>query len=431
MSQIPAAWTPSLATSGTDGSVEQVRQLVPCGTTMYAVGLFSSLKQGTGTYARSNAFSFSATTGAVTGWSPVVNGQVNTVALSADCSTAYLGGAFSSVNGTPATNIAAVSTTTGAVVRGFASSATAKVNTLVMAGSHLLVGGNFTAINGSTKRYMVSLSPTTGKDDGYVNLNISGKYVYTDQGGRPSGPNSTQAFNFAMSPDRRRLLVMGVFTSVGGQSRRQIFMLDLGTTSTAVDPWYSPEFNQNCYISEAFWLRDASWSPDGARVYIATTGYKPATNLDPTVRTGYRTSEPRGGLCDVAAAFPSTSVSTLTHSWVNYTGCDSLYSTAADASTAYFGGHERWASNPLQCDNNTSGTAVVAPGMVGLSPLNGSVTVNPTRGKGRGADDMVVTGAGLWIASDNGWNTSDCGKTSTGGPSHGHAGICFLPYTTP
>ena len=61
MSQIPAAWTPSLATSGTDGSVEQVRQLVPCGTTMYAVGLFSSLEQGAGTYARSNAFSFSAT----------------------------------------------------------------------------------------------------------------------------------------------------------------------------------------------------------------------------------------------------------------------------------------------------------------------------------------------------------------------------------
>ena len=123
-------------------------------------------------------------------------------------------------------------------------------------------------------------------------------------------------------------------------------------------------------------------------------------------------------------------MSTLTRSWVNYTGCDSLYSTAADASTVYFGGHERWASNPLQCDNNTSGTAVVAPGMVGLSPLNGSVTVNPTRGKGRGADDMVVTGAGLWIASDNGFNTADCGRTAPVAPSHGHAGICFLPYAT-
>jgi len=27
---------------------------------------------------------------------------------------------------------------------------------------------------------------------------------------------------------------------------------------------------------------------------------------------------------------------------VNYTGCDSLYSAAADASAAYFGGHERY-----------------------------------------------------------------------------------------
>ena len=201
VSQTPAVWTPSLATSGTDGSVEQVRQLVPCGTTMYAVGLFSSLKQGAGTYARSNAFSFSATTGAVTGWSPVVNGQVNSVALSADCSTAYLGGAFTAVNGTPATNIAAVSTATGAVVPGFASSATAKVNTLVMAGGHLLVGGNFTSINGSTKKYMVSLSPTTGRDDGYVNLGHL-RQVRLHRPGWPSepGPNSTQVFNFSPEP---------------------------------------------------------------------------------------------------------------------------------------------------------------------------------------------------------------------------------------
>ena len=242
--------------------------------------------------------------------------------------------------------------------------------------------------------------------------------------------NSTHVFNTALSPDKRKLLVMGVFTSVAGQPRRQIFMLNLGPTSTTVDPWYSPEFNQNCYVTQPFWLRDASWAPDGSRVYIATTGYKPATNLDPSVGTGYNTSEPRGGLCDAAAAFPSTSLSTLTHSWVNYTGCDSLYSTAADTSSVYVGGHERWASNPLQCDNNTTGTAVAAPGMVGLSPLNGSVTVNPTRGKGIGADDMVVTGAGLWIASDNGFNAADCGRTTTGTPSHDHAGICFLPYST-
>ncbi|MCW2909100.1 MAG: hypothetical protein JWL68_3889, partial [Actinomycetia bacterium] len=94
---------------------------------------------------------------------------------------------------------------------------------------------------------------------------------------------------------------------------------------------------------------------------------------------------------------------------------------AADASTAYFGGHERWASNPLGCDFQGPG-AIVAPGMEGLSPTTGALTFNPTRGRGKGADDMLITSAGLWIASDNLNNTNQCGGKS------GHAGICLLPY---
>jgi hypothetical protein len=36
---------------------------------------------------------------------------------------------------------------------------------------------------------------------------------------------------------------------------------------------------------------------------------------------------------------------------------------------------------------------------------------------------MIVTSAGLWIASDNDENSSQCGGV------FGHAGICFLPYS--
>ena len=35
---------------------------------------------------------------------------------------------------------------------------------------------------------------------------------------------------------------------------------------------------------------------------------------------------------------------------------------------------------------------------------------------------MLVTSAGLWIASDNLDGSDTCGGVS------GHAGICFLPY---
>jgi hypothetical protein len=422
VSQTPATWTPSIADSGTDGTVESIRQLVPCGTMMYAVGTFSTIKQNGTTYTRHNAFSFDATTGAVSAWNPNVTGSVvDSVALSADCSTAYLGGTFSAIGGVTVKNVASVSTATGLVNTTFAHSAGGRVAALVMSGNHLLTGGYFTSINGSTKKYMVSLSPTTGADDGYVNLNISGNYVYTDDGGNASSPNGTRVWNYAMSPDRTKLLVMGDFTSVGGLGRRQIFMLDLGATSATVDPWYSAEFDQNCATVEPFWLQDASWSPTGSTVYIATTGYKPANG------PGYFTWQPRAGLCDVAAAFPSTPSSNVTHLWVNYAGCDSLFSTAADASTVYIGGHERWANNPLGCDSAGAG-AVSAPGMAGLSPTNGMLSFNPTRDRGEGADDMLVTPAGLWIGSDNLAGSNACGKLASGAKATGHAGICFLPY---
>lgn len=411
---VPSNVMPVLASSGIDGTVEVVRQLVPCGGMMYAAGRFSSISQGGIPYTRYNVFSFNATTGAVSAtFVPTPNGYVNSIALSANCGTAYIGGSFTTVGGVVANHIAAVSASTGALISTFIHSANSEVEALLIHGNHLLVGGYFTAISGSTRRYLASLNPITGKDDGYVNANLSGHYVYTDAAGRPAAPNATRVFNFSRSPNFTKLLVIGDFTTAGNLGRRQIFMLDLGATTTWVDTWYSSEFLTNCDVGEPYWLQDASWSPDDQTIYVASTGYKPASGA------GYSTTGPRAGLCDAAAAFPATA-GPVSHKWINWTGCDSLYATAADSTTAYFGGHERWASNGAGCDAGGPGS-IAAPGMVGLSPVNGSVVFNPTRSRGHGADDMVVTFYGLWIASDNYLNSQNCAGQS------GHEGICFLP----
>src|SRR5262249_59926313 len=44
VSAVPAAGTPQLAPTGT--TTEQIRQLVACGGTVYAVGSFTSISQG-------------------------------------------------------------------------------------------------------------------------------------------------------------------------------------------------------------------------------------------------------------------------------------------------------------------------------------------------------------------------------------------------
>jgi hypothetical protein len=193
-------------------------------------------------------------------------------------------------------------------------------------------------------------------------------------------------------------------------------VLDLGPTTATTDAWHALELDQNCATVEPFYAKAASWSPDDQAIYVATTGYKPATG------PGFSTRDLRAGPCDAAIAFPATSAD-VSPLWTNYTGCDSLFSTVADSDTVYFGGHERWASNPAGCDHAGIG-AVTAPGMVGLSPTDGHVVYNPTHGRGKGADDMILSDEGLWVASDDAHDSKHCG----GGGNY--SGICLLPYGT-
>jgi len=408
----PASGTPRLA-SRPDGATEQVRQLVQCGKTMYAVGRFKDIRWNGRTYIRSNAFSFRATSPyTMSNWKPDVDGTVNSVAFDgSDCYSAYLGGSFSSVHGKTARNIAKVSTSTGKVRTGFARDANAAVETLVVHDGHVLAGGFFTSINGSGLNYYASLSHQTGLDDGYLNLGVSGHYKYSGV-----EENRTRVYNQQVSPSGYRLLAEGDFTSVGGVHREQIVMLRLGSTEATVTKWHSPEFDGHCSDSEPFYVREAAWAPDSRRIYLADTGDHPL---------GLSGGGKRYGLCDAAVAFPVTEKK-VRREWINYTGCDSLYSTAADSRTAYFGGHERWADNRHGC-NNMGPNAIDAQGMVGLSVSNGGVMWNPTRSQGLGADDMLVTSRGLWIASDNYMN-SDGSIADKCAHQTGHAGICFMPY---
>ena len=407
-STTPAYNTPQLASTGT---TEQVRQIAQCGNTMYAVGTFTALTQKGTTFPRNNVASFSASKPyTMTSWNPNVNGIVNGITFSPDCSTAYLGGKFTTVGGVAAKNLAAVSTST--VERSspaFGHSASGQVETLQYANGHILTGGYYTTVNNSgANPYMTSLNPTTGKDDGFIHLGISGNYQFPGVSSNPTRVYNQQLSNTGGTLD----LVEGDFTSVGGQPRQQMFMLDLSGPAATVTGWTSPELNTNCNYNESFYAQSAAWSADDSLIYVATTGYKP--NGTPAG------SYPRTGPCDAAIAYPSTQAS-VTHTWINYPGCDSLYAAAADSSTAYFAGHQRWSSNPNGCDFAGPG-AIAAPGIEGLSPATGVLTYNPTRGRGLGADDMLVTSAGLWIASDNLSGTSQCGTLSN------RAGICLLPY---
>jgi len=410
----PATGTPALATTGT---TEQIRQLVACNGVMYAVGTFTSISQGGHTFTRHNIFSFrQAAPYTITSWAPNVNGTVNSIQLTGDCRHAFIGGNFSQAGGSSAHNIAYIRTYNNTMVQDWAHSANGQVDTLLRTGgNHLLVGGKFTAINGSSKKYYVSLNLSNGRDDGYLNLNISGHYVYPGV-----GFNSTEVYNQQLSPDGAHVLAEGTFTMVQGNARQQIFMLNL-STSANVSTWYSNEFNGFCATKHPFYVKAAAWAPDMSNVYIASTGKAPFN---------WNNTFPLTGLCDVVAAFPGARHGGLSHEWINYTGCDSLYSVAADSTTVYVGGHQRWANNQNGCNNAGQG-AIPAPGLGGFTAgaSGGTLRKNSagtaglySRDRGLGADQIYRTSAGIWIASDNQGGSDTCGGVS------GLAGICFLPY---
>jgi hypothetical protein len=390
VASVPASWTPYLVSSNST-----IRQLVPHGNVMYAVGTFSEVADSSGhTFARHDAFAFDATTGAVLPWRPHVYGGVYSAAVSADGSAVYLAGTFTQINKISVARLAKVSAATGYVDKTFHARANAMVSALLMHKGRLLAGGRFTSIGGARRDAMASLDPTTGAATSYLRLHIGGQVVN-------GGP--TRVIKLVRSHGGGRLLAMGNFTTVAGHARQQIFMVNLGSTSASLNSWYSPLFSQTCKFPQ--YVRAAAWTPDDTKVAVADTGNKGASPL-----------------CDAAALFPASGTSAAPL-WINRTGCDSLFSTAASDTTVFVAGHERWADNAKGCDYAGPG-AVSRPGLGAIDSVHGLATSwNPTRSRGRGADQMLFTSRGLWIASDNFYGATLCGGLY-------HPGLCFFPYTS-
>ena len=89
-----------------------------------------------------------------------VSGTVSALALTN--SGLLIGGLFTSVSGSSATNIAMVDPTTGARVTSWSATANAEVKALALDGQRVFVGGLFTTLNGRTRRGLGALSVDSG-----------------------------------------------------------------------------------------------------------------------------------------------------------------------------------------------------------------------------------------------------------------------------
>jgi hypothetical protein len=386
VSENPANQTPNVASGA-------VYKFVQLGGLMYAGGTFSSVSTAPGvspggTFTRHNLVAFNPTTGVIAAFAPNVAGEV--WALATDGTSLYVGGSFTSVNGVARRGLAKLNPATGAVDTAFnAGFASGRVTDAAVVGGRLLVAGTFPG-------KLRALNLASGANTGYVNVGISGTVAGN------AGP--TEVYRFAVNPAGTRLVGVGNFTTVGGQTRWRAFMLTLGATAT-VNPWWYPPLQNMCAAdSLPDYMRDVDFSPDGSWFAVVATGFVPQA----------------GGvgrdLCDATARFETGVANPTRPTWINYTGGDTLHSVAATDAAVYVQGHQRWLDNP-QGRNSAGPGAVSRPGIGAIDPTSGlALPWNPTKDRGVGGKDLYVTSQGLWVGSDT---------THIGGETH--ARIALMP----
>ncbi|MCU1361929.1 MAG: domain containing protein, partial [Ilumatobacteraceae bacterium] len=360
-------------------SIWQVGNTIIIGGTFTQVA--NATQNGGQVYSRSYLAAFDATTGLInTNFAPVLSSYVTTVIPAADGTSIYIGGDFNTVNGVNRRKLARINLSNGALVTTFnASGINGVVRDLRLVGSDLYLSGLFSTVGGQTRTQMATVNPTTGAVTTKLNIAVSGLH----NGG------VSNVIKMEVTPAGDKLMVVGNFTSVGGQARDQIAMLDLTTTPVTLSPWYTTWFTATCSSSFDSYMRDLDISEDGTYAVVTTTG-------------AYKAN----AACDSDSRFEiNNTSSTNTPTWTNYTGGDTSYAVEIHSGVAYIGGHMRWGNNPGSADSAGQG-AVPRQGMMALDVKTGlPFSWNPGRDRGVGLFDYFVTSAGLWAGSDTDrWN---------------------------
>ncbi|MER6944007.1 hypothetical protein ABT294_08290 [Nonomuraea sp. NPDC000554] len=359
-----------------------VNAIALVGGTVVVGGSFSEVADSarTTTYARDNLFAYDLATGQVLpDFAPDLDGAVYGLA-SGDGGSVYAGGDFSGA-------LTRLSLADGSPVAGFAPDVSGgTVTSLARQGSRLYAGGDFTR----PRTALARLDATTGAADPGFAIT-------------PGAPLTPRVKVNALAVSRDRLLVDGSFTTLGGRSRPQVGLIDIGGATAKVAGWRTEAYVPACMGTFPSYVRGLDFAPDSSYFVVVTTG------------------GPKGGarLCDSAARFETYATSQqVKPTWVNKTGGDSLYSVAVTGAAVYVGGHQRWLDNPQGHDSAGPG-AVPREGIGAIHPRTGkALSWNPGRERGIGVKAFLAHNGGLLVGSDT---------TRLGREYHARIGMFPLP----
>lgn len=178
------------------------------GTTVYVGGTFTTVRDqaGASVATRTNLAAFDATTGRLrTTFRADANGTVR--ALATDGTRLFVGGSFTTVNGTTRNRLAAVDLVTGAVVTAFRAEVTSHVYALATYPGNLVVGGSFSTIGGQARSRLAIVATDTGAVRPFA----------------PTFDNTVVTVDATTTGDR--IVVGGNFATVNGVARTRAVVL--------------------------------------------------------------------------------------------------------------------------------------------------------------------------------------------------------------
>ncbi len=428
--QSPVTWTPNVSAGTTIGQST-------CNTTYFGSGGFScqsevydtayvngdvivagaftqacqpgTLAQGLckpGTQVtRNDIFAYSASTGLIDpNFTPQLNqGPAWAVTPGpAGTNTVYVGGTFTTVNGTSHKGIVQLhvnpgvttgASADGAIVTGFKANVSNMVRDLALSpdGKALYVGGQFASINGVASTGLARVNATTGAVDSSFNFTLSDPI---------SGlPLKVEAMDLAA--DGSLLAISGTALQVNGQSRPRLAVIATGGTlgaTAALTDFTAPILANNC-SAEHDYVRALSFAPDGSFLVIADTGYLNDGSMPYSV-------------CDAAARFNvgaagSTTTGTpvdVAPSWINYAGGDSFYSVTIAGGVVYAGGHNRWINNYCGADYLCEQNALFQGGLSAFDANTGIGLAwwHPVTLRGAGTMYLNTFGTGTYDGTHQG-----------------------------
>jgi hypothetical protein len=159
----PAQAASSLATKAdqTYQANGRVAAILAVGNTIYLAGSFTSVRPygdpaGTGEVPRSYLAAVDRVSGQLLPWNPGANKEAYALAASPDGSTIYVGGLFSKVAGQPRLKVAAFSASTGNLTS-WAPVVNNKVLAIAVTSSRVFLGGTFTTVNTAARSYLASV----------------------------------------------------------------------------------------------------------------------------------------------------------------------------------------------------------------------------------------------------------------------------------